>query len=273
MKFSVLIAHYNNFEYFLNCYESLTRQNFQDFEIVILDDCSQEVDFEKLSQFVLDKPQIRLHRNEINKGVGYTKRKLVELANGEICGFVDPDDALTPDALSLSVSAYGKDVVATYSKMYFCDENLNVDKIYNRTRKVKAFAPYFFNIHFEISHFFTFRKSVYEMTSGIQEKYFVAEDMDIYLKLYELGKIKFIDKPLYFYRIHKNGISHDQEKIKTRNEQWHDVLFNALQRRKISKLYGKNLNDINNLPEFIFQKENTYIKKIQRKISCLFKSS
>lgn len=264
MKFSVLIAHFNNFEYFLVCYNSLAKQSFQDFEIVILDDHSTDDSYEKLKKFCADKPQIRLFQNETNKGVGFTKNKLVQLSKGEICGFVDPDDALVPDAIFLSLNAYEHDVVATYSKMYFCDENLNVEKIYNKTRKVKDSDPLFFNIHFEISHFFTFRKSAFEKTSGIQDKYLVAEDMDIYLKLYELGKIKFIDAPLYYYRIHKKGLSHDQEKKKRRYEQWHDVLLNALHRRNITKLYGENIKDIKSLPEFIFEKENTIFKKIVR---------
>jgi glycosyltransferase involved in cell wall biosynthesis len=271
MKFSVLIAHFNNFDYFMVCYESLVKQSFQDFEIVVLDDHSTDDSYEKLKNFIGDKPQIRLHQNEVNKGVGFTKNKLVHLAKGEICGFVDPDDALVPDALFLSVNAYEPNVVATYSKMYFCDENLKVEKIYNMTRKVKSFDPLFFNIHFEISHFFTFRKSAYNHTSGIQEKYLVAEDMDIYLKLYELGKIKFIDAPLYYYRIHKKGLSHDQEKKKRRYEQWHDVILNALKRRNITKLYGKNIHEIKSLPEFIFIIENTYWKKLKRKVSCLWR--
>lgn len=42
MKFSVLIAHYNNAEYFKECYESLLQQTYQNWEAIILDDASEE---------------------------------------------------------------------------------------------------------------------------------------------------------------------------------------------------------------------------------------
>jgi hypothetical protein len=40
----------------------------------------------------------------------------------------------------------------------------------------------------------------------------VAEDIDYILKLYEIGSFQY-KKPLYLYRIHKTGLSHDETKI------------------------------------------------------------
>ena len=42
MKFSVLIAHYNNSKYFQDCYESLLKQTYHQWEAIILDDGSAE---------------------------------------------------------------------------------------------------------------------------------------------------------------------------------------------------------------------------------------
>jgi glycosyltransferase involved in cell wall biosynthesis len=49
MTFSVLIAHYNNYQFFLECYESLKKQTITNFEIVIVDDCSTDDSLKKLS--------------------------------------------------------------------------------------------------------------------------------------------------------------------------------------------------------------------------------
>ena len=56
--------------------------------------------------------------------MGFTKRRCVEEASGEICGFVDPDDALTEDAVEISVKSHENNCVAAYSQFYYCDENL-----------------------------------------------------------------------------------------------------------------------------------------------------
>ena len=266
MKFSVLIAHYNNAEYFMQCYESLKKQTFQDFEIIVVDDCSTDDSFEKIQNYCNGDSRVKFFQNSENKGVGFTKKRCVEEASGEICGFVDPDDALTEDAIEFSVKAHNNDCIATYSQFYLCDENLKIKKIFKKTTKVKNNNPLFFNIHFEVAHFFTFKKEAYLRTEGINPNYKVAEDIDYILKLYEIGGFQFIKKPLYLYRIHKTGLSHDETKTYIKNETWHTVLLNAAKRRNIKKLYGKEVDSIKHLPKFIFQKENTLLKKIKRKL-------
>ena len=264
--FSILIAHYNNFEYFKQCYDSLKKQTYQDFEIIVVDDCSTDDSFEKIQNYCNGDSRVKFFQNSENKGVGFTKKRCVEEASGEICGFVDPDDALTEDAIELSVKAHNNDCIATYSQFYLCDENLKIKKIFKKTTKVKNNNPLFFNIHFEVAHFFTFKKEAYLRTEGINPNYKVAEDIDYILKLYEIGSFQFIKKPLYLYRIHKTGLSHDETKIKIKNETWHNVILNATKRRNIKKLYGKEVDSIKHLPKFIFQKENTLLKKIKRKL-------
>ena len=266
MKFSVLIAHYNNAEYFKQCYESLKKQTFQDFEIIVIDDCSTDGSFEKIQEYSTGDSRIKFFQNPENKGVGFTKKRCVEEASGEICGFVDPDDALTEDAVEISVKSHENNCVATYSQFYYCDENLNPKKVFKNTKKVKNNDPLFFNIQFEVAHFFTFKKEAYLRTEGINPGYKVAEDIDYILKLYEIGNFYFIKKPLYYYRIHKSGLSHDHSKVELKNQTWNIVLQLALKRRGIKKLYGKNVSEIKSLQHFIFCKQNTFFRKLIIKI-------
>ena len=174
MLFSILIAHYNNYNYFKQCYESLKKQTFQDFEIIVVDDCSTDDSFEKIQNYCNGDSRVKFFQNSENKGVGFTKKRCVEEASGEICGFVDPDDALTEDAIEFSVKAHNNDCIATYSQFYLCDENLKIKKIFKKTTKVKNNNPLFFNIHFEVAHFFTFKKEAYLRTEGINPNYKVA---------------------------------------------------------------------------------------------------
>lgn len=265
MKFSILIAHYNNFEYFKDCFKSIINQTFQDFEVIIVDDCSTDGSFEKVKDWIKEDSRFKIFQNEENKGVGYTKKKCIELANGEICGFLDPDDALAPTALEDSINAYTPKTIATYSQFYLCNPDLKVKKIFPNTRKIKNRNPHFLNINFEVAHFFTFRKDVYLQTEGMDSHYRVGEDQDLYLKLYEQGDFKFIPIPLLYYRLHDKGLSHDKQKTQYRNETWHIVLKNTLKRRNITKIYNKKVSEISNLPKFVFEKENTFLKKLLRK--------
>jgi glycosyltransferase involved in cell wall biosynthesis len=263
---SVLIANYNNGHFFKDCYDSLISQTFKEFEVIILDDCSIDDSYLTIQKIIANDTRFKLYKNETNKQVGYTKKKLVELANFEICGFLDPDDALTEDAIEISVKAHENKCVAAYSQLYFCDENLNPKKVFENTKKVKNNDALFFNIQFEVAHFFTFKKESYLKTEGINPDYKVAEDIDYILKLYEIGNFYFIEKPLYYYRIHKKGLSHDQAKVELKNQTWNIVIQQALVRRGIKKIYGKNASEIKNIQHFIFSKQNTFFKKLMRKI-------
>lgn len=267
MTFSLLIAHYNNFEYFKECYQSIQNQTFQDFEIVVVDDFSTDDSFQKLKDLAKSDARIKLFRNEKNQGVGFTKRKCVELANGEICGFVDPDDALAENAIELSLEKYkNPKIVATHSDLMLCDENLNPVKKFANTQKVKNSNPKFFNINFEVNHFFTFRKPIYQETEGINPALTSAVDQDLYLKIYEKGEFAYIPEPLYLYRLHQKGVSQNKSKKEKLNQNWQMVLNDTMKRRNIEKLYGKNRNEIESLPRFIFQKQNSVISKILKKL-------
>lgn len=268
MLFSVLVPHYNHFEYFKKCYESICAQTYRDFEIILVDDCSTDGSFEKIQAFTEGNSKIKVYRNDKNRGVGFTKRRCVELAKGEICGFVDPDDALHENALEISINNLDEKTVAAYSQLYLCDENLDVTKIFPNTAKVRNGKALFFNIHFEVAHFFTFRKSVYNLTDGINPELRVAEDQDLILKLYEKGDFKYIPQPLYYYRLHSGGLSHSKDLEKTKNESWHRVLSEIAARRGLDTIYGVRRGDISNLPEFIYKKENTTIKRLLRKMKC-----
>lgn len=266
MKFSILIAHYNNFEYFKDCYQSIISQTYQDFEVIILDDCSTDDSYEKVKDWVKNDPRFRVFQNEENRGVGYTKGKLIELATGEICGFLDPDDALVKKAVETSINAYKNEkIIATYSQLYLCSPHLEIQGIFPNTRKIRNGNPIFLNINFEIAHFFTFRKSAYLQTEGISN-YRFAEDQDLYLKLYEKGDFTYIPQPLYLYRVHQKSLTNKDNTIKLNENYWEYVLKNALKRRHITKIYGKNIAEIENLPNFVFQKENSFFKKLLRKL-------
>lgn len=266
MLFSLLIAHYNNYDLFLDCYNSIIKQSYTNFEVIILDDCSTDGSFKKLTELLKDDARFKIYQNDSNQGVGFTKKRLAELANGEVCGFLDPDDALTENAIENSVKNHTEKNVVTYSKFLLCDANLNYLKLFPQSRAIKNGDEKFFNIFLEANHFFTFKKSAYNKTSGINADLTSAVDQDLYLKLYEIGNFTFINEALYYYRLHEKGVSQEKSKKGKLNENWQKVILDTAKRRNIGRLYGKDIQDIDNLQEFIFKNQNTFFKKIQRKL-------
>ncbi|HCC93413.1 MAG TPA: glycosyl transferase family 2 [Flavobacteriaceae bacterium] len=235
MTFSILIAHYNNYNFFIDCYESILNQTFQDFEVIILDDFSEEVQYNSILELVKNDKRFKVYRNESNKGVGYTKRKLIDLADGEICGFVDPDDTLKTQAIEVMIKNHSNypNVSIINSNLVICNEELkelrssNVNHIKNQT------DDYYFNFTGNISHFATFKKKFYNKTTGIDPYFRIAEDQDLYLKLYEVGESKQLDDVLYNYRVNPASLTNSsKQEIST---YWHWVAaIKAAERRNVN---------------------------------------
>lgn len=235
---SILIANYNNGHFFRDCFNSLLAQTHQDFEVIILDDCSTDNSFEVIKSIIGDDKRFKLFKNETNKKVGYTKRKLIELSSKEICGFLDPDDALEPQALEI-VLRYHKEnteVGLIYSNFFYCDANL-IKKNLHMGKQITTLNETYLNFHGEISHFATFKKTIYNKTSGIDIFLTLAEDKDWYMKMCEVAPVLYINENLYLYRIHDGGISTNRNAEKA--FYWHWVAL-----IKMSERRNKNLEEI-----------------------------
>jgi len=232
--FSILIANYNNGKYFEECYKSLVAQTYQNFEAIIVDDCSTDNSVEIINNIIKDDSRIKLYQNEENKGCGYTKRKCAELATGEICGFVDPDDALTTDALEIMVDYHTKNenVGHIYSNLIYCDADLNKIRV-KKNKPVENGDLRYFILDHSINHFSTYKKSIYNRTEGINPYMKRAVDMDMYLKLYEVAEVMHIDHDLYIYRMHDSGLSTFQNTNKANYWHWFTIM-QAAERRNVN---------------------------------------
>lgn len=201
--FSVLIANHNHGDYLMDAIESVKAQTYAHWEIVIVDDGSTDNSFELYAELDKDS-RIKVYRNEENRGCGFTKRRCLEMAQGELCGFLDADDCLVENALEVMVEAHQShpDCSLIYSQMYLVDPQMNIIKVSEHQRALLP-GETFLTCHGigVISHFVTFKKACYDKTEGMDESLRIAEDVDLYFKLEEVGETMFLPKPLYYYRI------------------------------------------------------------------------
>jgi len=232
--FSILIANYNNGRFFKDCYDSIIAQTYQNWEAIIVDDSSTDNSVQIIRHLIGDDKRFKLYHNEENKGCGFTKRRCVELASGEICGFLDPDDAITVTALDEMVTKHIEhpSVSLVYSNFVWCDENLNFQKV-NKQKKIDNFLTDFFNLNGEISAFATFKNSFYQKTEKINNYLKRAVDQDLYFKLYEVGEVIYLDRDFYHYRVHDGGISTKSNSRKAYFWKWVTIL-DAAKRRNVN---------------------------------------
>ncbi|MBL1219581.1 glycosyltransferase [Chryseobacterium sp. L7] len=268
IKFSILVANYNNGKYFRDCYNSLISQTYENWEVIIVDDASTDDSVEIIETIIQNDQRFRLYRNATNHGCGYTKRECMKYAEGEICAYLDPDDALYADALKTMIEEFSKndnDIVAAYSQMMLCNENLNPDKVFASTKQIYN-SRYFFNCPTQFAHFFTFKKETYLKTSGINPKLKSAVDQDLYLKILEYGDVKYIKEPLYLYRLHSNGISQQSSKQGAK-ESFAQVIHETMKRRGIKKINNRIVPELYSNSQEIYELLNYQTQKLHRLIN------
>lgn len=276
MKFSILIAHYNNARYFKQCFDSLVSQTYTNWEAIILDDGSKEDEKNIVKTIIKDDDRFKLFENSRNHGVGFTKSKLIELATGEVLGYVDPDDAILPMAIEKSIAVFKKDkkTVLTYSRFMACDKDLRPIAPSKSAKQVENHNPHFFNCPIQINHFVCFKKETYEGTEKMNQELKISEDQDLYLKLYEKGKVVFINETNYLYRAHEGGISQNENK-KQSYEYWGKVIWNAMQRRGLTSINGKKIPEKYTSSQEIFDLliyQNKLLYRIKKNLKIIFQS-
>ena len=69
--------------------------------------------FEVIKAMVCNDSRFNIFQNAQNRGCGYTKRKCVQYARGEVLGFLDPDDAIKADALEVMINKHKENKQAT----------------------------------------------------------------------------------------------------------------------------------------------------------------
>lgn len=207
--FSILIANYNNGKYLMDAIESVRRQTYNHWEIILVDDGSTDNSHEIYNALESDE-RIHIYYNDRNYGCGYTKRRCADLATGELCGFLDPDDALTQNALQIMVEQHIQHPeVSTVGSCYWCvDEQMN--KLWHSEQKKipldGSWLTTTTTTHAPIA-FASYKRGMYLKTEGINPYLKRAVDFDLYVKLEEQGKILFLPDITYYYRMHDLQIS------------------------------------------------------------------
>ena len=194
-KISVLMAVYNtNFIYVKRAIDSVLQQDFQDFELIIIDDGSKEIGREKLMQYATkneDKISYIRHSNRgqsesINRGISYSV--------GEYITIIDSDDEYKPNHLSACLKAVSNlDLIcSTTETVVDSDNDYYVPDKNDQTKLIHLDNVILFGTLFGLKKVFT----------SIQFKNGFAADADFYEKASAQFQVKKLDLRTYIY--HRN---------------------------------------------------------------------
>ncbi len=210
MKFSIIVPVYNVEKFLAKCLDSVINQDFDDYEIIAVNDGSSDSSAEILDEYAKKNDKIKVI-NQANKGLGGARNTAIENACGDILVFVDSDDFIPSKMLSTLSVYFDKyeldilsfDLTAVYSmdfpaveSMVSADEFILLNKkdflISEPTACAKAY-----------------RRSLYiDNNIRFPERLWYEDLATVYRLVPFADKIGYLKKPLYYYVQQPDSITH-----------------------------------------------------------------
>lgn len=209
MNVSVILPVYNAMRtsphYLPEAIESVLGQTMADFELIVIDDGSDE-DYSRVRERYGDS-RIRWHRLEHNAGQSAARNKGVEMAQADKIAFIDQDDRWYPDRLQTCLEHHNG-CAMTYSDLDEIDESgeiiaRSVLKLRQAGRHPwKSVADILAQDALVLPGTCLFDKSVFLKAGRFDPQLSGCEDDDLFLRVFQMGPIRFVPKALMQYRIY-----------------------------------------------------------------------
>lgn len=205
-KVSVILTSFNQEQYLAQAIQSVLNQTYQDFELIIYDDCSIDGSWEVICSF--SDPRIRRFRSPVNER-GLVNKGLLEV-QGELVAIHHSDDVWDVRKLERQVEIIESrsDLGAIFTWVQFIDEDgedlenawFNVP---NRSRE-----KWLLNL-FQIENRFChpsalIRKSVYDTVGFYHKEFFQLPDAEMWVRILSRYEVHVIEEPLTFHRAYRD---------------------------------------------------------------------
>lgn len=207
MKVSVIMPCFNKGNTLIQAVESILDQMYEDLELIIIDDASQDNTWELVKQ-IIDK-RVVITRHDVNEGVAQSYLDGIKIATGDIVVFHDPDDISYPDRIKRIVENFDCDVL--YHSIYTISAHPNIPAnvmIYKEAQeweKDRIYKEQYIPGICAIKTKFAKKLEIPEKANG-------CWDWMLHIKLHEMGcKYKALPIGLYEYRRLENSLSLNNE--------------------------------------------------------------
>ena len=217
---SVVMPVYNSEKYVAEAIESILGQTFSDFELIIVDDGSQDRSSEIIREYVRRDERVRLLRQDRNSGVSCARNRGSDDAGGEFVAFMDSDDVSLPTRLE--------------KQSRFLQEHPEIGAVGIRYRVANhdltaslgpdivplQHARIVFNQFTEFPSFVVggglmIRPEQLRAVGGWNESLRYGEEADLFVRLLLQTRIRFanLSEILYVQRLHDSNKSSSPEKV------------------------------------------------------------
>lgn len=208
-KVSIIIPTYNSYQFMGKCLASLERQTYNEFEIVIIDDCSTDDTYGKIQDYMLNTAMdIKLYRLEKNSGPGVARNFGILNSTGEWIAFCDSDDWYEDEFLQKTIkeveTSKADIVMVDYYTVYgndkkTCNGYTSLLKDFTTKKEIIAYSrPSLCNL---------LVKKMLLIENQIPNLYNGEDIATIPILLSKAERISIIDQPLYNYYLRENSIS------------------------------------------------------------------
>ncbi len=211
-KVSVILPVYNAGGYLDAAVRSILDQSFSDLELVVIDDGSTDGSGDLLCAHADRDSRVRLIRRE-NQGLVATLAELIDRASGELLARMDADDIALPNRLDAQVRflVEHQKVVCIGGGVILIDEH---------DKELHHPPPVLGNAHVQRSALegrmpichpaAMFRASAIKAVGGYRPEAYPSEDLDLWLRLGEVGELDNVPEAVLRYRVHSSSISVQQ---------------------------------------------------------------
>jgi glycosyltransferase involved in cell wall biosynthesis len=238
MLVSVILPVYNAEKFLEEAIESVLAQTFYDFELIAINDGSTDSSLAILERFSLADKRVRVISRE-NLGLIKTLNQGIELAQGDLIARMDADDICQPNRFECQVEFLAKnpDIVCVGAQIQLIDVNgrqiMGMQGPLDH-EDIDA-ANYSGKSHGIVHPTALIRLSALRLIGGYRSVFRHAEDIDLWLRLAEVGRLANLPVSLLKYRQHLNSIGY-RYRFEQQYSQWKAVKDAAERRGKIFKI-------------------------------------
>jgi len=206
---SVLMSVYNGVAYLDAAIESILAQTYTDFELLLVDDGSTDDTYARLLPYAQRDRRVRLSRTA-NQGMSRARNQLLQQARGELIAIMDADDVALPERLALQVAFLRQhpEVVCVGGNHQVIDQRgrlLTTLTLPQTDAEIQRLA---LAGHGSICHpCATIRRWAMVQAGGYDGELRSAQDLDLWLKLGELGALANLPDTILQYRLHLGSLS------------------------------------------------------------------
>jgi glycosyltransferase involved in cell wall biosynthesis len=266
---SVLMTAFNRERYITGAIKSILASSYENFELIIVDDCSTDQTFNIAKEFAVKDKRIRVYINERNLGDYPNRNKAATYAKGKYLKYVDADDLIYPYGLSVMVS-----MMEQYPKAGFglCTVPQNNGEIFPIHLSSRAAYEYHYingsNIFLRAPLSSIISRTLFEEVGGFKPNRMVS-DFEMWHRLALNSSVVLMPQGLIWYR------NHDEQEMGSHHKFLLDYLLIAefyVQKSPLSLKQREALLDKIRRHQFIKLVKNPMKLSMKERIK-FFKSS